>query len=137
MKYDTKDKKQFDAALEYFTKLAGQEALIEIKKINPNRSLSQNAYYHTILGIAGVEIGYTIDQMKTIHKREICPNMFVEEVKGRKFLKSTTRLDTKEMTKAIDQFRLWCLDEGIETPSPDEQEKLIYYQNLIERNQYV
>ena len=35
-------------------------------------------------------------------------------------IKSTTSLDTKQMTEYIDQCRMWAAGEGLYIPSPDE-----------------
>lgn len=133
MKYQTSDKAQVNEAFEYLTKLVGQEATVEIKKISPKRSLNQNSYYHLLLGIFGLEFGWSLEEAKIIHKREVSPNIFIYEKNGKKFVRSSADLDSKEMTDAIEQFRKYSAENGLYLPEPDEQDKLIYYSNQIEK----
>ena len=137
MKYNLNNKDELDKASDKLAKLAGQHAIVEIKKISPKRSLNQNSYYYLILAVIAVSTGYTPEEVKQIHKTEISPGIFMHEKKGRTLAKSTRDLDTKQFTSAIDQLRMYAGDHGIDTPLPDEKEKMMWYENLIEENQYV
>ena len=105
---------------------------VELRKINQNRSLSQNAYLHLILGFFSIEYGDAIDYVKEeIFKKtankDIFETEFVNRKTGaiRKGLRSTKALDSGEMTEAIDRFRDYSSKEaGIYLPSTDEKEFL-------------
>lgn len=133
MKYKTVDQAQADEAFEYLTKLVGQDAVVEVKKINPNRSLNQNSYYHLLLGIFGLEFGWSIEEAKVLHKREVSPQIFVYEKNGVKFLRSSASLDTKQMSDAIEQFKKYAAEGGLYLPDANDNEKLLFYSNKIEQ----
>lgn len=132
MRYNLKDPKDLEAALEYLTKLSSQEAMVNITKVNPNRSLRQNAYYHVLLGVYGLATGHTINQAKTIHKRYICPDIFAYEKDGMWFLHSSAEINNEEMTKAIDRLITFGEENGVDMPLATDTEKITYYENLIE-----
>lgn len=136
MRYLLKDINSATKAFEYLIELTGKEAVVDITKVNPKRSGQANRYYHLLLGIFGLETGYTIEEVKTLHKRKICPEMFMYEKKGEKFLRSSADLDSAEMTKAIDRFKEYAAEQGCPLPPADNQEELIRWQNLIEQNNH-
>lgn len=133
MKYQTSDKAQVNEAFEYLTKLVGQAATVEIKKLSPKRSLNQNRYYHLLLGIFGLEFGWSLEEAKIIHKREVSPNIFIYEKNGKKFVRSSADIDSKEMTEAIDQLKRYCAEQGLYLPDADDPEKIIRFENMVER----
>lgn len=51
MKYNTAIKKEAEDAADYLITLIDKKQIVEVKKINPNRSLNQNAYLHLIIAI--------------------------------------------------------------------------------------
>lgn len=134
MRYQLKNLNEAHEAFEYLNTLVAGENIVDIKKVSPKRTLSQNNYYHLLLGIFGLESGYTIEEAKTLHKREVCPDIFVYEKNDKKFLKSSADLTTEEMSKSIDKFKLYAGEQGIELPEATNEEQMIYYQNLIEKN---
>jgi len=133
MKYNLANKPELDQAWEYLQKLTGQEAIVNITKVNPKRTLNQNSYLHVLLGIAGLEWGYSMEEIKTLWKREVSQRIFLYEKNGKKFLRSSADLTTKELTDAIEQLRKYAAEQGLVLPSPDEEEKLRYFSNQIER----
>lgn len=132
MKYNTATQIEAEAAFQYLTELVGREAVVEVRRVSPKRSLNQNSYYHLLLGIFGLEFGWSIEEAKTLHKREVSPTIFYYEKNYKKFLRSSADLDSKEMTDAIDQLKKYAAENGLELPDADEDEKLRYYGNLIE-----
>lgn len=133
MRYKTDDHEEAKQAFEYLTKLVGKHAVVEVKEVRSKRTLNQNSYYHLLLGIFGLEFGWSIEEAKTLHKREVSPTIFVYEKNGRKFLRSSADLDSKEMTNAIDQLKKYAGEHGLELPDAGDDEKLRYYGNLIEQ----
>ncbi len=107
-------------------------AFVELKKINQDRSLSQNAYLHLILGFFSIEYGDTIDYIKEeIFKKTVNKAIFETEFVNRKTgeirkgIRSSSALDSREMTEAIERFRDYASREaGIYLPTPDEKEFL-------------
>lgn len=133
MRYDLSKTEELQQALDYLGKLSGREAIVNITKVNPPRSGQQNKYFHSILGIFGIETGFTAEEAKTIFKRNVNPDIFVYERNDIKFLKSSADLTTVEMTKAIDRFREYAGEQGIEIPLPNDEEALRYWGNEIEK----
>ncbi len=134
MKYNLQSTTERNNAFQYLTDLSATECLVEVKKINPKRSLKQNSYIHLTFGIFGMETGYTSTEAKTIFKRIANPEIFIYEKKGQKFLRSSADLDTKEMTQAIDKWRKYAGENGVEIPPPENEESIRHWQNIIEQN---
>ena len=133
MRYNLANLLELAQADEYLKKLMKQNAIVEIKKVNPRRSLQQNKYLYLLLGIAGMEWGFSIDEIKTLWKRKISPSIFVYEKNKNKFLRSTADLTTKELTDAIEQLRKFSAEQGLYLPEPHEEERLRYYANEVEK----
>ena len=119
--------------------LIEQRAVVDLTKKNPNRSLSQNAYLHVILGFFASELGYTLEEVKQGIFKQICnKEIFVRniEVCGKpiEYLRSSKDLDSKEMTTAIERFRNWSsLEAGIYLPSADEKHFISHMQKELRR----
>ncbi len=127
MKLDLSKDIDKQRATTYLGKLMDQGAKIELKKVNSNRSLSQNAYLHACFGYIAQATGYTIEEAKTKMKREF-GSFMIYQVNGDKFLRSTAELDTSEMTQFIDWLRNFSSEEiGVYLMTPDE-----YQQNRFE-----
>ena len=126
------DQKRLKKRLSHLYKKGAKVELVEKRE---NRSLKQNAYLHLILGWFGKELGYTLEEVKqTIFKRQICKKFFEYRKGGQLFYRSTSALDTKEMTEAIDCFRNFASNEvGIYLPSPDEQSLLMEMEYELNR----
>lgn len=135
MRYRTKEIKQAEEAMEYLTKLIGREAVVEIKKVNPNRSLRQNAYIHLLLSAFGAHFGYTLEESKLIYK-EINKDIFNYEKKGRTFTKSSADINVAEMTKSIDRFRNKSAEAGYPLPLATDQAWLDQIMNEAEQHQH-
>ena len=127
---------------EMVKKLIEEEAIVEIKKKHPSRSISQNAYLHVILGYFGQEFGYDIDTVKYEYFKKLCnPQIFIKKRTNKRgteveYLRSTADLNTAEMTLAIERFRNWASAEAhIYLPAPNEYEHLLYAQQMIEQNE--
>ena len=120
--------------------LIEQRAVVDLTKKNPNRSLSQNAYLHLILGFFASEYGCSLDEVKVDFFKRLCNKELFEIIitnkqnKQIKILRSSADLDSQEMTTAIERFRNWSASEGIHLPSPGEDQFLIHVQKEIERN---
>jgi len=132
--YDLKEDSKVEQITNYLAKLISDKSTVELRRVKPKRTNSQNAYLHVLFTLWGLEHGYTVEEAKTNVKRHF-HNIFVYEKKGHKYLGRTRDMDTKQMTDFIDQFRNWSASEGYYLPSPDEYKgKYAYYQNIIEIN---
>lgn len=134
MKYDTRYQVEYEAAFEYLTRLGNKGTLVEVKKVSKARSLNQNNYLHLLLSAWGAHFGYTLEESKLIYK-ELNKDIYGYEKKGRAFYKSSSELDTTQMTITIDRFRAWSDKHDYYLPSPDEETHLRSLQNTIEQVQ--
>ena len=123
MKYDLTNSIDATSAQLYLDKLIEEGAKIELKKIRGKRTLKQNSYFHVVITIFAMELGYTIEEAKTMLKRMYSnaePSMIYQK-KGYKFLRSTTTMDTKELTNFIEWIRNYAAtDAGIYIPTSEE-----------------
>lgn len=133
MKYNLKNKREAEEAFKYLTQLVGKEAMVDIVKKSPNRTILQNNYVHLLLGIVGIEYGLNIEEVKIDWKRYVAPEIFVYENNGKKYVRKSSQLDTKEMTTAIDKLKDYYSKLGLALPDAGEHEKLRWYQNNIEK----
>ena len=137
MIYYTKNEIQAKKARSRFDFLLNNKKTINLKEVKPDRTLSQNRYLHLLFGIFANESNrqYTPDQVKQVIFKQVAnPDIFVKLLgkKGYIYLLSTSAVDTKQMTVAIENFRDWSSAEcGIYLPAANEKEELAYLQSLI------
>lgn len=124
-------------AVTYLTKLLEGEKLIELKEIKKVRTLRQNAYLHVIITLYAIEFGSTLEEAKTDLKRE-CSFMRYEN-NGRHYLKSTAKLDTKELTEFIEWLRNYSSLNGCYLPTSEEylEQKFNIDRSIEYNNQYL
>lgn len=128
MLYDTSKELDKNRAIEKFKFLIGKGKIIELKEKRKIRSISQNNYLHLILSWFALEMGETLEYTKKeTFKREVNSDIFLYDFINRKTgeirkeLKSTSIIDTKEMTTAIDRFRNFASKNfGIYLPDPED-----------------
>ena len=135
MKFNTAIKAEKSEAFRYFMRLANGKKLVEIKKINLNRTLNQNSYLHLIIGYFGVHFGYTLEEAKLIYK-EVNRELYEYEKKGRIFYRSSADLDKEQMAKSIDRFMEKSKEAGCILPPATDKEWLRQIENEIERSSY-
>lgn len=136
MKFNLAVKAEKSQAFTYFMTLANKKSLVEVKKISPGRSLSQNNYLHLLLGAFGQHFGYTLEEAKTVYKRDVNPGIYVYEKNGAKFLRSSAELSKEDMAKTIDRFMENSKELGYELPLATDQEWLRQVENEMERSRY-
>lgn len=122
MKFDLSQADDRIRAGNYFNKLLGQDARIEIKKHRDAKSPQQNKYLYACFKVLSDYSGYTIEEIKQILKT--MSSVMVREKGGHVFFRSISELDSKEMTTFIDEVRQFGLDQDCYIFSPDE-----FYQN--------
>lgn len=113
---------------------------VELSKKNKQRSLAQNRYLHTILGYFASEYGITLEEAKyEFFKKRYNADIFVREKVNRHgmaitYVRSSSDLDTAEMTRAIESFRNKVADEmGVYIPSADEHDALLEAEKQMAR----
>lgn len=120
-----------------------QKKMVELRVINQNRTLPQNAYLHVLLGKFAMDYGETIEFVKQeFFKKAANKDLFYRRFQNRITLeerddwRSTAALDKDEMTLAINRFRDWSIKEAnIYLPSSDEREFLAQVQIDMQRQQ--
>lgn len=133
MKFDFSKEQDRIAAQVRLNKLKADGSVVELKKLNPRRTIPQNSYIHVLFSLFGIEFGYTLEESKTLLKRE-CPWMTYEKAGSKfKFLRHTSTMQTDELTKFIEWIRTYSAQKGLYMPTPDEyREGQAYIDNMIE-----
>lgn len=119
------DRERFNRRVAALVKEGGR---VELTARKGQRTLSQNAYLHLILGWFAIETGNRIDfvkekYFKLLVNSEIFARYAEDKYLGEvEVLRSSKELTTAEMTTAIDRFRNWSsVEAGIYLPSPNEK----------------
>lgn len=133
MKFNLANLNEAEEAFTYLTKLVGKESVAEVKKIDPKRSLNQNAYLHLLIGYFGQHFGYTLTEAKFVYK-DINKDVYAYTKKDRTFYRSSAELDVKEMTKTIDRFREISAKYGCPLPTADNKEWIMSIENQLEQS---
>lgn len=134
MKYDTKHQIQKEKAIAYLYKLLSKDCVVEVKKVNISRTIQQNKYLHVLISLFSIEFGYTLEEGKTLLKRNC--SFIIYEKKGVKFLRKTSEMKTDELTKFIEWIRTYSVNKGLYLLSADEyKQNRIYIDNEIKRNE--
>jgi hypothetical protein len=120
MKLRTSNSVDANKARVYLDSLIKKGADIELKEVRKARSVDQNSYLHVCLAIFCNESGYMMDEAKEIFS-QLLPEMLRYERNGFEFRKSTSTLDTKEMSTLIEKIRSVCSEElGTYVPTSEE-----------------
>ncbi|KKN74615.1 hypothetical protein LCGC14_0388170 [marine sediment metagenome] len=130
MKYDfSKGTYPQQKAQEYLSKLIKDGSKASLTKIHPKRSVSQNSYLHVLFSLWGKENGWYLEEAKLVVKRELG---YTYTKRNQEFADKTSKMDTAELTKFIDKFRIWSFADGCYLPTADEyKEEQIYFDNQI------
>lgn len=122
---NTSDRKRFASRV---TMLWDKGRIAELTEKKPQRTLSQNAYLHALLGWFALEYGETMGWVKDHYFKRLCNADVFVRVKSDKlmgeveYLRSSRDCDTGEMTLAVDRFRDWSNKEcGIYLPTPEDK----------------
>lgn len=141
MLYDLTDELQAENFKKRCNLLYKKKCMVDLTEKKPQRTYRQNAYLHAALGYFGLQFGYRAEEVKEWYFKETCnPDLFVrmkhDALTGeeRKILRSSSSLDTEEMTLAIDRFRNWAADEaGVYIPSPEEHRLVMQMEIEVQR----
>jgi hypothetical protein len=88
------------------------------EKAKQKRSLAQNRYYWGVLvKMLSDYTGFTSNEMHQVLGNQL----WSYEKDGRKFIRSTTDMDTKEFSDKIEEARVFAQDNiGVYIPEPNE-----------------
>lgn len=120
--------------------LVKKGCIVELTEKKPQRTLSQNKYLHCILAYFGLEVGETAEYVKKHYFKILCnKDIFIREVEDKylgkmKILRSSSELDTGEMSLAIQRYRDWCSTQGVYIPSAEEYLMVQQMEVEISRN---
>jgi hypothetical protein len=133
MRYNLSNSKEAKAAMSYLERLILKNRIVEIKKVDPRRSLNQNKYLHVLLASWGLQFGWKQHEAKQIYK-ELNKDIYEIKKQGRTILRSSAELNSAEMSKSIDVFRHHSQLMGYPLPLATNKEWIMQLQNEIERN---
>ena len=105
----------------YYEQLESYEGIVELKKILKPRTINQNKFLHVLITLFGIELGYTIEEAKTLLKRNC--SFMVYEKKNEQFLRRTRDMNTKELADFITWIMKFAIDKGIYLPSADDYKR--------------
>jgi hypothetical protein len=142
VKYNTAIPAEKKEAMSYFMRLINKKQIIEVKKVQPGRTLRQNAYLHLIIGAFGANFGYTLEEAKAIYKR-VNKELYVYQKTSPTgetlvFVKSSADLTKEEMMLTIDKFRNYSAENGYPLPEAENEYWLRELENQVEQhNRYL
>lgn len=114
-------------------KMIESKKVIDLKEKRKKRTISQNSYLHVLFGLYGIETGHTIDEAKTVLKRE-CPFMIYSK-DGQKFLKKTSELSKDECQYFIEWIIEFAAIDGMDLPSSESYiENQFYFEKELDSN---
>lgn len=140
MIYDLQDEISRKKAETYFEYLKTKKSRIALIEKRPRRSISQNNYLHLILNAFGLNFGYTLFEVKQyIFKEIVNKDIFYdgqkEGVAEVPKWRSTSRLNTKEMTTVIERFLDFSAKQGYRLPEPKDLVWITELENEVLSNQ--
>ena len=118
MIYDLGSNEEKNKAAYKLDELIKSGKVIELTEKRKKRTISQNAYMHVVFSLLAIELGYTLEETKTVMKREC--HFMVYDKDGMKFLKRTRDLNTKELTDFIEWIRNYAGNIGLYIPASEE-----------------
>lgn len=139
MFYNLRNEKEKKDLIERVKKvLAENKDIVEFTVKRQNRTLSQNNYLHLLLSYFASHFGYSQEEVKErFFKMTVNPDLFVQfiehDIYGKGFvLRSTTELDTKQMTIAINRFKNYSADADLILPDANNDGFIYHALNEIE-----
>ncbi|MBO7315417.1 MAG: hypothetical protein J6U49_07115 [Alistipes sp.] len=119
--------------------LREKRVLVELVEKKPKRTIPQNSYLHLLIGEFAMRTGNTMDWVKTEYFKRHCNKELFVRMKYDELtkcevavLRSSRELDTKEMTTAIDRFKKWAAEGGVDLPDAKDHEWLGYIEREMQ-----
>lgn len=127
MVYDFRNPLDCQRFISRCSSLIEKQAVVDLTE-KAQRSLTQNAYLHAIIGAVAMECGTSLDYAKEFYFKRLCnADIFVfthdDKVLGCRVeeLRSTADLTKEEMSTAIDRFKRWAAEQGMYLPEPGDE----------------
>jgi len=139
MLYDLASDLDRQRATKRWEYLLQRNAVVDLTE-HVQRTNSQNAYLHVLLGLLAMEFGERIEYVKQNYYKELVnPALFVMRKDDRFLgerveLRSSRDLTKEEMAESIDRLKVWAAEQGIFLPSADEKEFLARIEAEMRRN---
>ena len=139
MLYDLRIELDRQRATKRWEYLLQRNAVVDLTE-HVQRTNSQNAYLHVLLGLLAMEFGERIEYVKQNYYKELVnPALFVvrkdDRFMGQRVeLRSSRDLTKEEMTESIDRLKVWAAEQGIFLPNADEKEFLARIEAEMRRN---
>ena len=139
MLYDLNNDLDRQRAAKRWEYLTERKAVIELTE-HVQRTNSQNAYLHVLLGLLAMEFGERIDYVKRNYYKELVnPSLFVlrkdDRFMGQRVeLRSSRDLTKEEMAQSIDRLKVWAAEQGIFLPNSDDKDALARIEAELRRN---
>ncbi len=118
MRYDLNKTSDLNDFKFKVNKLTEKKVKVELKEVRGVRTLSQNRYLHVCITLYAINFGYTINEAKTMLKRE-CGFMTYKK-HDTVFLVETSKQNTEELTKFIEWIRNYAAQNDCYIPSSEE-----------------
>ena len=110
MKFDTSIEYEANKARTNLEYLISKQKVIDQTAVRAKRSIDQNSYLHVAITLYAIYVGSTLSEAKTDLKRG-CHFMQYEK-NGKKYLKETSKMDSKELADFIDWIRNYSAVRG-------------------------
>ena len=140
MIYNLKNEVDVKRLLTRVQSLIEREKKVEVTEKREQRTLPQNSYLHLLLSWFCIETGNSLDFVKQEYFKKLCnPDIFIFEKEDKflgsvKVIRSSSDIDTRQMTLAIDKFRNWSsMEAGIYLPEANEDKFLDHIKEELER----
>lgn len=124
MKYDLSNGLDLNRAKAVLKKYFEEKRTIDVKLVQPNRSLKANSYLHVCLSLFGIHIGLSLEEVKEFFKK----NMYLtyeKDIGGElmTFNISTSKYTTEQMSELINLIRDTAEGIGFYIPTSEEYKR--------------
>lgn len=136
--YNLNDPRQYMQALDFIEYAKQNNVLVTLEKKKESRTTQQNKYYWLVLKYFALQYGCTKTEAECHFKQIVNPDIFMRSYKDKrgapmKIIRSTSDLSKQEMISAINNFIVYCGQNQIHIPRPEDQEMIRYAELEIER----
>jgi len=130
MIYDLSNNIDKNKAAYKFHKMVEEGKVIELTTKKKKRTINQNKYLHVAITLFAIEVGYTLEEAKTVLKRE-CSFMRYDK-EDHVFLKRTRDLNTTELAEFLEFIIQFAAKMFITIPSSEG-----YISNQIDIDRHI
>jgi len=132
MRYDLSKKRDREAFKVRVNALYEAKAKVDVSKPKKVRTYLQNRYWHLLLKVVGLELGYTLAEAKFWVKTIILPEIFIYDKRGLDFVKSSADLTREEQSVAIEKLLQFGDDNDIRLPRPEDEFEIAQAEDYVE-----